>query len=240
MRLDSANTRQSSSKNGFSMRPLKHLTPIYVIDRTAVTVWQRRHPKAPWLTARSTDLLDGWLRDSDTVFEWGSGRSTVWFAQRVSRVISVEHDAEWYTSVGKQLSRPKSAVERHLVNATESIQDQASRDYVSVIDALDDETIDVALVDGRVRDECALRALPKLRRGGLLVLDNADWFFVTGTRTPASKWDRKLWSDAWARFDSAVAGWRRIVTTNGVWDTVLWIKPPSLSVEAPLEPHANP
>jgi hypothetical protein len=118
-----------------------------------------------------------------------------------------------------------ATVERHLAKTSEAVKDEASQEYVDIIDVLPDKTVDLILVDGLHRDECAVRAVGKLRPGGLLVLDNADWYFATGSHTPASKWNQKLWSETWGSFEAAVAGWRRIVTTNGVWDTVIWIKP---------------
>ena len=208
------------------MRPLKHLTPRYVFDRASNIVWQRRHPEAPWLTPVAIDILGDWLQPDDTVFEWGSGRSTAWFGVRARRVISVEHDTEWYRSVGSQLGAIASkSVERHLVKTEEGVRDKLRDQYVEVIELIDDDTIDLILVDGLHRDACANRAVSKLRPGGLLVLDNADWYFATGSHTPASKWKSKLWSDTWGAFAEAVGGWRRIGTTNGVWDTVIWIKP---------------
>jgi SAM-dependent methyltransferase len=208
------------------MRPLKHLTPRYVLNRSSLMVWQRRNPQAPWLTRTAIDFIGEWLGQTDTVFEWGSGRSTAWFAKHAGRVVSVEHDPVWYELVAEQLkSGGPATVERHLAKTSEAVKDEASQEYVDIIDVLPDKTVDLILVDGLHRDECAVRAVGKLRPGGLLVLDNADWYFATGSHTPASKWNQKLWSETWGSFEAAVAGWRRIVTTNGVWDTVIWIKP---------------
>ncbi len=209
------------------MRRLKHLTPRYVVDRTAVIVREWRNPKAPWLTSAAVDILVGWLNADDIVFEWGSGRSTAWFAQHAGRVISVEHDPVWYRSVTEQLRSDGSTnVERHLKPTSDGLRDESSRGYVAVIDLLDDESIDLVLVDGLHRDECAVRSMRKLRPGALLVVDNADWFVPTPSHTPRSN-KMMLRSQLWERFESDVAGWRRIDTTNGVSDTVIWIKPPA-------------
>ena len=209
-----------------NMRRFSHLTPRYVIDRTWVMYWQRRYPGAPWLTARAVDILSEWLRPDDTVFEWGSGNSTVWFSERVARVVSVEHDNAWYTKVGMALqSRAQARVERHLVETREGDDDPSAGRYVDMVATTPDDSIDTILVDGIHRDRCAIRSLAKIRPGGLLVLDNADWYIRTGSRTPGSKRTHEQRTPTWARFDSAVSSWRRIVTTNGVWDTVLWVKP---------------
>ena len=85
------------------MRPSQLLRPRYVADRVRLAVHQRLHPDAPWLTAEATEALDRWLRPEHVGIEWGSGRSTVWFAQRVGRLVSVEHDAGWHATVAAQL-----------------------------------------------------------------------------------------------------------------------------------------
>ncbi len=211
-------------KKRTGMRPLKHLTPQFILARVGVILWERRNPKAPWLTAAAVNILAGWLRNDDIVFEWGSGRSTSWFAAYAGRLISVEHDSTWYRSVSGHLGDDGyTFVERHLKETTESTRDESSEAYVAVIDLLDDGH-DLVLVDGLHRDECALRSVRKLRPGGLLVVDNADWFISTASNTPKAN-KLMLRTDGWERFEMMVKGWRRIDTTNGVWDTVIWIKP---------------
>lgn len=208
------------------MRSFKHLTARYTVNRAALMWWQRRHPDSPWLTPAAVGILDGWLRPGDTVFEWGSGRSTAWFARRVSQVSSVEHDPQWFSEVEEQLQRSQGAsVARYLHPAHEGVNDESSHDYVTAIGVLADETVDLVLVDGLHRDQCALNAVQKLRPGGLLVLDNADWYLATGSEGLPSQRVERPRSETWKAFEEVVRDWRRIVTTNGVWDTVIWTKP---------------
>jgi hypothetical protein len=46
--------------------------------------------------------------------------------------------------------------------------------YVAAIDAFPDGFFDLVVVDGRSRAACLDRAVPKIRPGGMLVLDDAD------------------------------------------------------------------
>jgi predicted O-methyltransferase YrrM len=64
---------------------------------------ERRHPDSPWLTSEAVVFLERSLEPDRVGFEWGSGRSTVWFARWVRRLISVEHDPLWYEQVRKRL-----------------------------------------------------------------------------------------------------------------------------------------
>src|SRR5688572_27506537 len=49
----------------------------------------------PWLPAAAVSFLDDKLAGL-SVFEWGSGGSTLWFAERARSVVSVEHDPVWF------------------------------------------------------------------------------------------------------------------------------------------------
>ena len=116
----------------------------------------------PWFTYPAIDFLDGVVRPEWTVFEWGSGNSTLWWAARTAHVVSVEDDAAWYAEVVKQV-RPNSA----------SLFKQGS-DYFDAIRAYSDASFDVIVIDGSSRNDCARVAPDKLKPGGIIVFDNAD------------------------------------------------------------------
>ena len=84
-------------------------------------------------------------------------------------------------------------------------------------------SLDFVFVDGEYRDECAVRGLELLKPGGLLILDNAELYLPDDTRSPWSV-ERPI-SPLWEQVSAELAGWRRVSTTNGVWDTVIWFKP---------------
>ena len=50
----------------------------------------------PWVTYSFIDFIVGRLDNSMLLFEYGSGNSTLFYSKYVKRVISVEHDMEWY------------------------------------------------------------------------------------------------------------------------------------------------
>jgi hypothetical protein len=216
------------------MRPSQLLRPRYVADRVRLAVHQRLHPDAPWLTAEATEALDQWLRPEHVGIEWGSGRSTVWFAQRVGRLVSVEHHAGWHATVAAQLAANGignvdyrlSPCEPERIETPEWIAAMFASDYVRAVDVFAPKTVDFALVDGMYRSACALAVIPKLRSGALLIVDNVNWFLPSSSRAPSSRGERDTpLSPTWAEFQSAVAGWERQWTENGVADTAIWVAP---------------
>lgn len=121
--------------------------------------------RMPWLPFALIDELALRTGARTRVFEYGGGGSTLWFADRGTRVITVEHDPRWAKVLSEMLSdfRDVAILERARGN-----------DYIEAIQPYEDDSFDVVLVDGRDRVECFIEAIPKVRRGGLLILDDVD------------------------------------------------------------------
>jgi predicted O-methyltransferase YrrM len=210
-----------------SGRSFRHWKPRYIIDRLQLMLSERIYADYPWLCAAAVQILNSWLKPTDQGLEWGSGRSTLWFAMRVAHLISVEHDPEWATTVKRQLcSRDLANKVDHRLSpdGKEGISDC---NYVNVIRDIGPGSLDFCLIDGVCRDHCALACLDKLRPGGILIVDNAEIYLPRRhkSRAPNSRdYEDGYASVKWEQFAKMVANWRNIWITNGVWDTALWIK----------------
>lgn len=208
------------------MRSFGHWTPRYIWNRLALMAVERRYPDAPWLTRQMIGILDTWLRPSDVGLEFGSGRSTVWIAKRVSQLTSVEHHAGWCDKVRRQLT------EQHLGGVDyrlyeDGMEDRADSSYVNVTNAIESASLDFCLVDGVARDYCARACLPKLKPGGILIIDNVNWF-IPRTPTfhaPNSRAGDDYASDTWREVGAVLSNWRCVWTSNGVTDTAFWVNP---------------
>jgi hypothetical protein len=201
------------------MRPITHWTPRYIGNRIQVLVYERLHPEDPWLTNSMVSILNTWLKPDDVGLEWGSGRSTIWLALRVKCLTSVEHDRSWYREIGDQLRQQEiSNVDYHLCG------DEAA--YVSTSDRIPPESLDFCLVDGIARDQCATAAIPKLKPGGILIVDNCNWYLPSDSKSPCSqRAEDQPSNDGWKLFLDQTKFWRFVWTTNGVTDTAFWVKP---------------
>jgi predicted O-methyltransferase YrrM len=200
----------------------------YGLDQARLAVDRRVHgvEGQPWITADSKALLHTLLRPTDRGIEFGSGGSTEWLAAHVGEVYAVEAFARWHGPLAERLARDRvTNVELALASAEDlGYESEAHRDaYINAHQDLQPESLDFVFVDGEYRDDTALRGIKLLRSGGLLVLDNANSYLPNPTRTP---WrvDRPV-SAKWETFLDEVKGWRYLWTTNGAWDTALWIKP---------------
>ena len=131
----------------------------------------RRKPLSyamPWLTFDAIRAIEERLRTGQRVFEFGSGHSTVYWARKGVELFSVEDDAAWFGMIGTKL---KGVADVHL------FFEQGMQDYVGRIGKCDG-LFDIVLVDGSFRKDCMLAGMPKLKSGGLLVVDNTDWHWM--------------------------------------------------------------
>jgi SAM-dependent methyltransferase len=198
---------------------MRHWTPRYLWRRARQSWYFRRHPDHPWLTPQAIHILDEWLRPSDRVFEWGSGRSTRWFAARVAHITSIEHNPQWFAQVQRDTASLQNAqVYLH--------QEDDKAAYTGVIDD-HEPPYDLILVDGLLRGACTQVAIRHLVPGGLLVLDDAHRYLPTPewVEVPYGKISQPPSDPTWSTIHNHVRDWRHIWTNDRVDSSLLLIKP---------------
>ncbi len=153
---------------------VKMLSPAY--RRQAR--FERENPDAPWLVPAAIAYIERELRPEFVGFEWGSGRSTIWFARRVKHITSVEGRRAWFDEVARWLAKDALAERVTLrlaeVTSEHNFSPMEIERYATVIDGMVDGSLDFIVVDGHFREACLRRVGNKLRPGGLLIIDNTD------------------------------------------------------------------
>ena len=210
---------------------LHELRPAYLARLIPQRLFHRAHPEVPVFVPAAVVLLDAWLRPSDRGFEFGSGRSTSWLAARVAHLITVEHDRRWYARFENRLRERGlgDVVDYRLIEAEgEQLDEPTDHPYATSIRELDDASLDFALVDGQMRLRCVQEAIPKIRPGGLLILDGANRYlpnrFEDGHSTIDIHRDEPL-NEEWRDVLERLGDWRAMNTTDGLWNTRLWVRP---------------
>ena len=159
------------------MRSFKHWTVRYFVNRISVFIYEKSNPDNPWLTKSANMIISELLKKSDVGLEFGSGRSTIYFANRLKHLTSIEHDEIWYNKVNYKIKRSGLKNINFIFAAKDKEDDQGDKSkYVETIKRFKDESFDFVLVDGAYRDYCALKILPKIFPGGVLTVDNANLF----------------------------------------------------------------
>lgn len=193
--------------------------------KTYYWIFKQFNRMTAWTSPASIVIFRELLRKDMNGVEFGSGKSTAFFAQHLGHLTSIEHHKGWHekvqawmkerniSNVDYRLVEPDKeekpfpvALSRHFPDGLKT--KTGFVDYVSELAAFGDSSIDFLLVDGRARTECALIGIHKLKPGGILVLDNSE-----------RDWYRPV--------HEAVATWSKVYTTTGLTDTVIWFKPES-------------
>lgn len=212
------------------MRSIRHLTPRYIWSRLNEKQYQRRFPDHPWLTETANCILASYLRSTDVGLEFGSGRSTLWFAKRVQHLTSVEHDHTWHCRVSQLMTASHiENVDFHLIPDDVPPDSGNEARYVRVLDRFSANSLDFVLVDGKYRNFCSLAALGKLRTGGVLIIDDVNRYLPSEWTVPDTP-DRRSAAQGpdgaiWAATYHSISSWRTIWTSSGVKDTALFFKP---------------
>lgn len=156
--------------------------PVYLVRRLAYKFYELRHPDEPWIAQGAVRYLERSLTKEQVGWEWGSGRSTSWFAKHLKRLTSIEHDELWFHKVRQKLAEAdvRNVSYRHIpldhpVEEPTYAEYEKLPAYVAVAQELDDGQIDFALIDGHYRMACVPAIVPKIKPGGLLTIDNSNW-----------------------------------------------------------------
>jgi hypothetical protein len=142
----------------------------------------------PWITYGAIDWLGSHLTKQMSIFEWGSGGSTVFFARRVKQVVTIEHDPLWYQEVANNLKRkgftnvslnlvepvPSNHIDIWHTTTDSKYMGYSFEHYIKVIEMYSNEYFDMVVVDGRARPGCMKQAISKIKKGGCMILDNSD------------------------------------------------------------------
>ncbi|MDT9200120.1 class I SAM-dependent methyltransferase [Limnospira fusiformis KN01] len=117
----------------------------------------------PWYTYPAIEFIENKISSDFKVFEYGSGQSTLWWAERVLKVISVESDRNWFSYIQEKM--PKN------VELSLSAQEE---EYAAEISRYSNNYFDVIIIDGKNRNKCVELSLSKLKDTGFIIFDNTD------------------------------------------------------------------
>lgn len=149
----------------------------------------------PWLNFPALEFLEKNISPEYKVFEFGGGGSTLFFCKNVAEVATVEDHSGWFDTLTQTVRTKGYQNWKGFFIAPEPVSGDSPRSkqnpadfcsgskgmehlsfekYARAIDPFPVAYFDLVLVDGRARPSCIQQALPHLKTGGLLVVDNAE------------------------------------------------------------------
>ena len=208
-------------------RTFHHWTLRYLVDRTTEKTYRRAHPGVPWIAPAAVEFLDGYLKPTDKMLEFGSGRSSLWFAERIGHITSVEHNPDWHRQISTKIAEKRLSNISYFLHPKQADSVPGSQSqYVLVTQSIPPQSLDVVLVDGIYRAQCVLQSLPLIVDGGILVIDNVNRYLPSRSIAPNSRSaEAGPVDDEWRQVLELIGNWRFFWTSNGVSDTAFYFKP---------------
>ena len=166
--------------------------------------------RIPWITYEACDFLELILTPKATVFEYGSGGSTLFYSRRVKQVISIEHHPDWFNAVQVALTKeginnciyylipPNPTIKSNgdpadpmsYSSGAQEYRKYSFREYVTSIDDFPDQFFDLVAIDGRARPSCLWHANRKVKVGGYLLLDDSERDYYQRAKSMLLEWKK--------------------------------------------------
>jgi hypothetical protein len=167
--------------------------PQWLRQRGPVTMRFR----VPWWPYDVPGWVAGMLPAQPRVFEYGGGGSTLWLEDLGASVTVAEHNKEWHDQLAEVLSADTRLLLRPSQESgviTSAVEPGYFDSYAAAIDGESDASLDMVIVDGRARVDCVRHAIPKVKPGGLLLLDDTDRPRYRAAVTLLEQWDRHVFT----------------------------------------------
>jgi hypothetical protein len=150
-------------------------------------------PNRPYYAPGAIRFLKKIINSESRVFEYGCGKSSLWYSKRVKEYIAVEHDVIWFERIKDGLARSNTENSQLLFvplnrqgdafdwqkewspysQIKRPPQNRHYIDYIRSISQFPDKFFDLIIIDGRERLHCLLEALPKLSDTGTILFDDS-------------------------------------------------------------------
>jgi precorrin-6B methylase 2 len=117
----------------------------------------------PWYTYPAIEYISQFDYTDKTVFEFGCGYSSIFWAKRAKKVISIEDNLNWFEKWQKEFDE---------ANLDIRWRDEGEIYENAIFE--EEQKYDVIVIDGKRRFQCAATAVKKLADGGMIILDDSD------------------------------------------------------------------
>lgn len=118
----------------------------------------------PWCTYPFRKFIEPRLKKSFNVFEYGAGNSTLWYAEKVKKIRSVENDKKWIDFISEKMPLNAEIVYKEL-----SVDGDYCREVMKK-----GVKYNIIIIDGRDRNNCVKNSINYLTEDGVIVFDNSD------------------------------------------------------------------
>jgi len=151
-----------------------------LIEKIKASNLLKKNSFLPIIPYNAIRIFENYLEKDIQIVEWGSGRSTSWYARKSQKVFSVEDSENWYKETLRILN--KKSLKNFDLSFTKN-----STEYVNKpIEKSDVKSRRVFIIDGSFRNSCALAALDCCTKEDIIYLDDSDkeWALADAVEEP--------------------------------------------------------
>lgn len=126
----------------------------------------------PWMTYPFIEFIEKKLQPHHTIFEFGSGSSTLFFAKKVAKVVAIESSEKWHEIMKLRLLEHniKNVELIFMPNALTNFEyENCAANY-----AKNFSKFDFIIIDSLKRFECAKNSINAIKPTGAIVLDDSE------------------------------------------------------------------
>lgn len=171
----------------------------------------------PWIHTNVTNILKKTIKKDTKILEFGSGFSTLFFQNYSNNVISIEHNRSWYNKILPKINNNTKYILKEEDYISKPSYDSIFYSCNSLNELLNieipDEYFDIILVDGINRVNCVLASYKKLKRKGILILDDSN------------RIDNPAGDGSYKPIQELLKDWTQIKNRSNDRNTDYWIKP---------------
>ena len=134
----------------------------------------------PIIPYNAIRIFENYLEKDIQVVEWGSGRSTSWYAGKCQKIISAESNENWYKETLRILKK------KSLKNFDLLLTKKSSEYVNKPIEKSDPKSRKVFIIDGSYRNSCALAVIDFCNKEDVIYLDDSDkvWALADAKEEP--------------------------------------------------------
>lgn len=146
----------------------------------------------PWWSFGAVREVGRIIKKEMRVFEFGSGGSSIFLAERAGIVTSVEDEESWAQAV-RQEAQKRGVQNLQILHIPFDFFACRNFETSAYLNSLKGEPYDLIVVDGKeeetqVRDQCFWRAEKIIRKGGVIVVDDSYRYPQIKKQNQAKHW----------------------------------------------------
>ena len=123
----------------------------------------------PWMTYGAINFLQKSLNQNQKIFELGAGASTLFFATKVAKVVSLETNSKW-AEIMQSMVTQYNFKNVEIILMEDGLTNNAYENFPRNFP----EQFDLIIIDSLKRFKCAKNSVDALGQGGSIILDDSE------------------------------------------------------------------